>query len=69
MIQQTNKQGKVEVNNTGFKMTRNNTHLLSFFYSIALTMLGSSAADLIILLWRVQEFLGSATCRIQVRSK
>jgi heme/copper-type cytochrome/quinol oxidase subunit 4 len=41
MIQQTNKQGKVEVNNTGLKMTTNNTHLLSFFYSIGLTVLAS----------------------------
>jgi hypothetical protein len=50
MIQKTKKQGKVEVNNMGLKVTRNNTHLLSFFYSIALTKPGSSAADLIILL-------------------
>jgi hypothetical protein len=50
MIHKTDEQGKVKVNNTGIKMTRNNMHLLPFFYSIALTMLGFHAEVLLIIL-------------------
>jgi hypothetical protein len=36
MIQWYNKQGKIKVNNTGIKMTRNNRHLLPFFQTIGI---------------------------------